>query len=138
MLHALQIHYRTSKPIFTLMRRKQFPAAIFKLCSVTDNDKQMFPKSVRIFSHRSQHQQSYRSSFRLTPSNQFKPLDHLTCIFPNFVYTVSQEYKVDLALWGHHHLYHRSCPVYQEVCVDQGTIHVVIGMSGHSLSDSIE
>ncbi|CAI8008592.1 Probable inactive purple acid phosphatase 27 [Geodia barretti] len=48
------------------------------------------------------------------------------------------EYKVDLALWGHHHLYHRSCPVYQEVCLDQGTVHVLVAMGGHDLSDNVE
>jgi hypothetical protein len=51
---------------------------------------------------------------------------------------VHQEYKVDLVLWGHHHLYHRSCPVYQEVCLDHGTVHVLVAMGGHDLSDNVE
>ena len=63
--------------------------------------------------------------------------------FPYFqpsavIFPVHQEYKVDLALWGHHHLYHRSCPVYQEVCLDQGTVHVLVAMGGHDLSDNVE
>ncbi|XP_062502844.1 uncharacterized protein LOC134179856 [Corticium candelabrum] len=45
-----------------------------------------------------------------------------------------QLYGVDLALWGHHHSYQRSCPVYNETCTASGTTHVVIGMAGQSLS----
>ena len=51
---------------------------------------------------------------------------------------LSQEYEVDLALWAHHHLYHRSCPVYQEVCVEDGPVHIVMGMGGQGLSDNVE
>ena len=56
----------------------------------------------------------------------------------NILLPSPQEYKVDLAMWGHHHLYHRSCPVYQEVCVEQGTVHIVMGMGGQDLSDNVE
>jgi len=50
------------------------------------------------------------------------------------------KYKVDLAFWGHHHSYQRSCPVYQQVCQPEGTapVHVVIGMAGMGLSQNLE
>jgi hypothetical protein len=49
------------------------------------------------------------------------------------------DYDVDLALWGHVHLYERTCPIYQYNCVgnysDPGApIHAVIGMAGMYLS----
>jgi len=48
-----------------------------------------------------------------------------------------QKYKVDLALWGHHHSYQRTCKVYQEQCVDGATTHIVIGMGGRDLSTDL-
>jgi hypothetical protein len=52
------------------------------------------------------------------------------------------EYKVDVAFWGHHHSYQRTCHVSSEVCnnkVDsQSTVHVVIGMAGMGLSQNLE
>jgi len=47
------------------------------------------------------------------------------------------KYRVDLALWGHHHSYQRTCPVYKEQCVHGATTHVVIGIAGMSLSHTI-
>lgn len=52
------------------------------------------------------------------------------------------KYSVNLALWGHHHSYQRTCPVFKERC--QGStdpsypVHVVIGMAGMGLSQNIE
>jgi len=49
------------------------------------------------------------------------------------------EYKVDIAFWGHHHSYQRTCPVYKEVChPNNPTVHVVIGMAGQGLSANIQ
>ncbi|KAL6623537.1 hypothetical protein ACP70R_033416 [Stipagrostis hirtigluma subsp. patula] len=55
-----------------------------------------------------------------------------------------QKYKVDLAVFGHIHSYERTCPIYQNRCVQDGshhysgrfnaTTHVVIGGGGASLS----
>eukprot|EP00743_Colponemidia_sp_Colp-15_P003432 GILK01003706.1.p1 GENE.GILK01003706.1~~GILK01003706.1.p1 ORF type:complete len:883 (-),score=159.18 GILK01003706.1:160-2808(-) len=56
-----------------------------------------------------------------------------------------EEYKVDLALWGHVHGYERTCPVLKNECVSKfdkdnvvvdpkGTVHVTIGMSGKELA----
>ena len=64
-------------------------------------------------------------------------LVHLSYLLP--LPPVPQESKVDLALWGHHHSYQRTCRVYREACVDEGgVIHVVIGMAGAGLSQNIE
>ncbi|ELR18962.1 diphosphonucleotide phosphatase 1, putative [Acanthamoeba castellanii str. Neff] len=50
------------------------------------------------------------------------------------------KYQVDLALWGHHHSYQRSCPVYKGTCIPSGRAptHVVIGMAGFSLTTNLE
>ncbi|KAB1217433.1 putative inactive purple acid phosphatase 27 [Morella rubra] len=54
-----------------------------------------------------------------------------------------QKYKVDLAFSGHEHVYERTCPVYENQCVNtetshysgavDGTIHVCIGNGGKAL-----
>ncbi|MFS8000529.1 putative phosphodiesterase I [Helianthus anomalus] len=59
-----------------------------------------------------------------------------------------QKYKVDIALYGHVHNYERTCPIYQNQCVNSeifdysgtmnGTIHVVVGGGGSRLSDYTE
>lgn len=56
-----------------------------------------------------------------------------------------QKYKVDIALYGHVHNYERTCPIYQNICTRKekdyykgplnGTIHVVAGGAGASLTD---
>jgi predicted phosphodiesterase len=49
------------------------------------------------------------------------------------------KYRVDVAFWGHHHSYQKTCKVNQNVCLeDGGTVHVVIGNAGHSLSTFVE
>ncbi|GAB2269693.1 Probable inactive purple acid phosphatase 27 [Dionaea muscipula] len=55
-----------------------------------------------------------------------------------------QKYKVDMAFYGHVHNYERTCPIYQNQCVNSekshysgvvnGTIHVVAGGGGSHLS----
>ncbi|KAL5543914.1 hypothetical protein UlMin_007698, partial [Ulmus minor] len=55
-----------------------------------------------------------------------------------------QKYKVDIAIFGHVHNYERTCPIYQNQCVNSekshhsgtvnGTIHVVAGGGGSHLS----
>ncbi|KAF5476554.1 hypothetical protein F2P56_003298 [Juglans regia] len=55
-----------------------------------------------------------------------------------------QKYKVDIAFYGHVHNYERTCPVYENQCVNtershysgtvEGTIHVVVGGAGCHLS----
>ncbi|WVZ12343.1 hypothetical protein V8G54_016873 [Vigna mungo] len=59
-----------------------------------------------------------------------------------------QKYKVDIAFYGHVHNYERTCPIYQNQCVNDersqysgvvnGTIHVVAGGAGSHLSDFSE
>lgn len=52
------------------------------------------------------------------------------------------KYNVNLGLWGHHHSYQRTCPVYNQTCSPESTeqppIHVVIGMAGKDLSQNIQ
>ncbi|CAH1423188.1 unnamed protein product [Lactuca virosa] len=59
-----------------------------------------------------------------------------------------QKYKVDIALYGHVNNYERTCPIYQNKCVNSdisrysgtvnGTIHVVVGGGGSRLSNFTE
>ncbi|XP_076932475.1 putative inactive purple acid phosphatase 27, partial [Bidens hawaiensis] len=56
-----------------------------------------------------------------------------------------QKYKVDIAFFGHVHNYERTCPIYQNQCMNSeishysgtvnGTIHVAVGGGGSHLSD---
>ncbi|XP_077250329.1 putative inactive purple acid phosphatase 27 isoform X1 [Tasmannia lanceolata] len=56
-----------------------------------------------------------------------------------------QKYKVDIAFYGHVHNYERTCPIYQNQCVNtekshysgtvNGTIHVAVGGGGRELSE---
>ncbi|CAN1314121.1 Probable inactive purple acid phosphatase 1 [Linum perenne] len=55
-----------------------------------------------------------------------------------------QKYKVDIAMFGHVHNYERTCPVHENICTREeknnyqgalnGTIHVIVGGAGASLS----
>lgn len=59
-----------------------------------------------------------------------------------------QKYRVDIAFYGHVHNYERTCPIYQNRCVNSeksnysgtmnGTIHVVAGGAGSHLSEYSE
>eukprot|EP00731_Ephydatia_muelleri_P019790 Em0012g615a len=49
-----------------------------------------------------------------------------------------KKYQVDVAFWGHHHSYQRSCPVFDRVCTEGGTVHIVVGTGGQSLSQNLE
>ena len=49
-----------------------------------------------------------------------------------------QKYNVDLALWGHHHSYQRTCHVYKEKCTENAPLHLVIGMAGQGLSQNLK
>lgn len=53
------------------------------------------------------------------------------------------KYKVNLAIWGHHHSYQRSCPMASNQCVSAsamaagevwGVTHLVIGTAGYEFS----
>ena len=66
--------------------------------------------------------------------------DHLCTSAMYVIRTVCaapQKYNVDLALWGHHHSYQRTCPVAEKMCTEKGVTHVVIGMGGQGLSTNI-
>ncbi|OQR92284.1 calcineurin-like phosphoesterase [Achlya hypogyna] len=44
-----------------------------------------------------------------------------------------RQHRVNLVLAGHQHSYERSCPVFNGTCVDQGTVHMVVGSAGAEL-----
>lgn len=44
------------------------------------------------------------------------------------------EYKIDVALWGHHHFYQRTCRLFRGVCHDDGFVNIVSGAAGYGLS----
>merc|ERR1712216_640218 len=44
------------------------------------------------------------------------------------------EHSVDLALWGHHHSYQRTCAIVGGKCEQKGPIHLVAGMAGYELA----
>lgn len=47
------------------------------------------------------------------------------------------EHEVDLAMWGHHHSYQRSCPMKNSTCLAEGGVtQVVAGMAGYDLAPS--
>ncbi|KAM0866651.1 hypothetical protein ACQ4PT_042483 [Festuca glaucescens] len=46
-----------------------------------------------------------------------------------------RRYRVDVAFYGHFHPYERTCPVHQEKCVQEGTVHVVVGGAGAYMSN---
>ncbi|EGC32331.1 hypothetical protein DICPUDRAFT_38536 [Dictyostelium purpureum] len=46
-----------------------------------------------------------------------------------------EKFDVNLALWGHVHIYERTCGIYNFTCAEndnEGTVHVVIGMAGNT------
>lgn len=50
-----------------------------------------------------------------------------------------RKYQVDVAFWGHHHSYQRTCAVHNFTCVDEteGTIHIVTGAAGADFSTNL-
>merc|ERR1711976_1051941 len=50
------------------------------------------------------------------------------------------EHKVNLALWGHVHMFTRTCPVHRGVCVPDGKapIHFIIGSAGYQLGKNTQ
>jgi len=63
-----------------------------------------------------------------TASDFFVSL-HMQELFEDLLY----KYQVDLALWGHQHSYERTCAVYNQKCVQDGTVHIVVGTAGAGL-----
>ncbi|KAF0752973.1 hypothetical protein AaE_005851 [Aphanomyces astaci] len=47
-----------------------------------------------------------------------------------------RQFRVNLVLVGHQHSYERSCPVFNGMCVDEGTVHIVAGSAGAELETS--
>ena len=49
---------------------------------------------------------------------------------------VFHEYRVDMAICGHYHSYERTCKVYKEKCIEDGTVHVIVGAAGFHLDSA--
>lgn len=64
----------------------------------------------------------------------------MNCLMIIFIYLdamlIIQYYKVDLALWAHHHSYQRTCPIHHQKCrsAGRGPVHVVVGVGGQEIS----
>ncbi|CAF3354251.1 unnamed protein product [Rotaria sp. Silwood2] len=59
--------------------------------------------------------------------------DPTKAMLQRYLEPVFYKYHVDINLFGHIHFYERSCPMYQEKCVHDGIVHVLVGMAGHNL-----
>jgi len=81
------------------------------------------------------HRPMYVSSTSISPISGDQTV---AALLREHVEPLLYKFKVDMAWWGHHHSYQRSCPVYNLTCVSDGTVHVVIGMAGMGLSQNIE
>jgi len=60
--------------------------------------------------------------------------DFIRMRLQQYIEPLLYKYHVDLNLFAHIHSYERTCPLYQERCVEDGVTHVLIGMGGHDLS----
>ena len=61
-------------------------------------------------------------------------LDLISVMLRLHIEPLLHKYRVDLNLFGHIHSYERTCPMYQQRCVEGGVTHVLIGMGGHDLT----
>jgi acid phosphatase type 7 len=81
------------------------------------------------------HRPMYIDSTNYTPPNGDQPV---AVLLRQYVEPLFRQYSVDFAMWGHHHSYQRTCPVFNQTCVSQGTVHTVIGMAGAGLSTNLQ
>ena len=61
------------------------------------------------------------------------PTDLTKLMLQLYLEPLFYKYHVDVNLYAHRHSYERSCPMYQDKCVNDGIIQVLIGMAGQDL-----
>jgi hypothetical protein len=61
-------------------------------------------------------------------------VDLIEMMLQLYIEPLLYKYHVDLNLYAHIHSYERTCPMYQQRCVDDGITQVLIGMGGHDLT----
>lgn len=64
-----------------------------------------------------------------------EPYDFIQIMLQYYLEPLFYKYHVDLNLFAHKHSYERTCPMFQKRCVDDGIIHVLIGMAGQDLDN---
>jgi hypothetical protein len=74
------------------------------------------------------------SSHRPMYSSQIiKPPYLFELILQLYLEPLFYKYHVDINLYAHIHSYERTCPMYQQRCVDDGITQILIGMAGQNL-----
>ena len=70
-------------------------------------------------------------------SSEKHPADNCTGIhIRQALEPLFHKYQVDIVIAGHYHSYERTCRVYQEQCVADGTMHITVGSSGFVLDSA--
>ncbi|CAF1150011.1 unnamed protein product [Didymodactylos carnosus] len=64
------------------------------------------------------------------------PVDLIKLMLQLYLEPLFYKYHVDVNFYAHRHSYERSCPMYQNKCVDDGITQVLIGMAGQDLDSS--
>ena len=75
--------------------------------------------------HRSMYSSEKYSSDNIAGQHIRQELEHLF-----------HKYRVDMVIAGHYHSYERTCRVYQEHCVEDGTMHATVGSAGFVLDSA--
>jgi hypothetical protein len=74
-------------------------------------------------------------SHRHMYSSESDTADFIKLMLQLYLEPLFYKYHVDVNLYAHRHSYERSCPMYQNKCVDDGITQVLIGMAGQDLDN---
>ncbi|CAF3702659.1 unnamed protein product [Rotaria sp. Silwood1] len=64
-----------------------------------------------------------------------EPYDFIKLMLQLYLEPLFYKYHVDLNLFAHKHSYERTCPMFQQKCVDDGITHILIGMAGQDIDN---
>ena len=64
-----------------------------------------------------------------------EPEDFVKIMLQYYLESLFYRNHVDLNLFAHKHSYERTCPMYQNRCIPDGIIHILIGMAGQDIDD---